>query len=475
VRWVILAHRYLGIGVGALMAMWCVSGAVMVFVGYPALAPQARLLRLPPLDWKRCCSVDALALGDGESVRGFSIEMLDEHPALKVVLDSGATRVIDLDLGHALGQISPAQARSVATRFIAAGAPTHAVLVSFIDYDQWTVAGNFASDRPLFKVVLGDPDGTHVYVSSRTGRAVQLTTRWQRFWSWLGAIPHWIYFAPLRHSARLWSVILVYGSLGGTLLALSGLYIGARTWLLNVRGLSVHRGLLRWHHQLGLAFGVFVFTWVLSGFLSMNPWGLLEGSGAQPGEMRLHGQPFTGAQVKRSVETLTAGSLPQAVSVESTAIFGRLFLIVSTQGGARFRLDSQARPAPMPFAEVKQIADALTANSGGASVIEWTDREDAYYFSHFDAQARLPVYRILSADRERTRYYIDPISGYLISRIDRTDRAYRWLHGGLHRWDFLSQLRASPQREIVLLSLLTGVIAVSGAGVLLAMRRVFET
>src|SRR5580700_1088153 len=46
-----------------------------------------------------------------------------------------------------------------------------------IDHDQWTVAGEFDADRPLFRYDLGDDAGTEVYVSSRSGKVVLTTTR----------------------------------------------------------------------------------------------------------------------------------------------------------------------------------------------------------------------------------------------------------------------------------------------------------
>ncbi|WP_439396711.1 hypothetical protein ACRQ5Q_07310 [Bradyrhizobium sp. PMVTL-01] len=33
-----------------------------------------------------------------------------------------------------------------------------------IDYDQWTVATNFDSDRPLKRIALHDPSGTEIYI-----------------------------------------------------------------------------------------------------------------------------------------------------------------------------------------------------------------------------------------------------------------------------------------------------------------------
>jgi len=74
------------------------------------------------------------------------------------------------------------------------------------------------------------------------GRAARglLTTARERFWNWLGAVPHWLYFTELRRHPNIWSQVLIVTSLLGCFLA-----------------------------------GVIALTWVLSGLLSMNPWGWL--------------------------------------------------------------------------------------------------------------------------------------------------------------------------------------------------------
>jgi hypothetical protein len=59
---------------------------------------------------------------------------------------------------------------------------------------------------------------TILYVSGRTGRVVHWTTATQRFWNWLGAIPHWLYFADLRSDVALWSEIVIWTSVLGTFL-----------------------------------------------------------------------------------------------------------------------------------------------------------------------------------------------------------------------------------------------------------------
>src|ERR1700679_2236096 len=44
-----------------------------------------------------------------------------------------------------------------------------------IDYDQWTVAGDYDRDRPLKRIALNDAAGTEIYISSATNAAVLST------------------------------------------------------------------------------------------------------------------------------------------------------------------------------------------------------------------------------------------------------------------------------------------------------------
>lgn len=142
------------------------------------------------------------------------------------------------------------------------------------------MSGQFATDRPLHKFALDDAAGTEIYNSSRTGRAAQLTTARGRFWNWLGAVPHWLYFEKLRRNAHLWSQVVIATALVGCFLVITGIYIGLRQLMLSPAGRwSPHRGLNLWHHVAGILFGILALTWIFSGLVSMNPWGWLDGAG----------------------------------------------------------------------------------------------------------------------------------------------------------------------------------------------------
>jgi hypothetical protein len=474
IRLLFLLHRYLGIAVGVLMVMWCLSGVVMMYASYPDLAESSRLSHLAPITWNGCCKISEQMLDDGEPVSEFQIEMLAGRPVLQ--LRSGArTRLIDLTTGSPIGGVSLGQAVAVVRPYAADGKSPGPRLLGMIDYDQWTVSGEFRVDRPLYHFGLGDDKGTELYVSRTTGHAVQITTARERFWNWLGSVPHWLYFAELRHRPSLWSQIVIWTSLIGCFLAATGLYIGLRQLILRPDGLwSPYRGFNLWHHIAGLVFGVFTLTWVLSGLLSMNPWGLLEGAGAETERARLNGasQP-SGAMIKAAVQAMATSRPADVLFISAAPLNGKMYFIVNTADGNRHRLNAAMLPAPLNGADLAYVAGAL---SGGvaASVPSLLTQEDRYYFSHHREQVALPIYRLILRDSSATRYYIDAVSGMLTAKIDRDAQRYRWLHEGLHQLDFTAVLRGRPQWDALMWLLMSGVTTVCATGAYLGYRRLLR-
>jgi hypothetical protein len=159
-----------------------------------------------------------------------------------------------------------------------------------IDYDQWTVAGEFDSDRPLTRIALNDDAGTELYVSAATGAVVLTTTQNMRVANYFGSIAHWLYPAELRHHKQAWSALLWWLSL----LATIGTVLGTILGLMRLGTGPAYRGLQRWHHALGLIFAPFLLSWIFSGFLSMDDGRLFPRSDALFRELhRLDFEPLT--------------------------------------------------------------------------------------------------------------------------------------------------------------------------------------
>ncbi len=472
-RWLVLVHRYLGIFIGILMAGWCLSGIVMMYVGYPELTREDRLRGLSPVDLKSCCSIPNDALADNDRISSFQLEMLGAHPILRLQVADGASRMIDLIEGKPVAGTTTQQAQQVARSYGSGTGvnPQSPLLDGTIDYDQWTVAGISHRERPLYRFATGDASGTELYVSVHSGGLVQQTTARQRFWNWVGAVPHWLYFADLRRNVRAWSQVVIWTSLAGCFLTLTGLYLGIQRFLSLPAGRwSPFRGLLLWHHVPGLVAGLFALTWVASGLISMNPWGFLDSSGAQ-GE-GAQSEVLSGVQVKDSIRALTrtAAPPPNTVSVDSAPFHDYLFLVATTAAGVRTRLDATGATRPLTQDNVAERLRDLNVDRSSVT-LDLIHSEDAYYFSHHRDTAQLPVYRAVLGDEQKTRYYIDPVTGATLARVDADSRWYRWLHEGLHRMDFTPALRTRPLWDVIMLILMSGVAMITCTGAVLGIRR----
>jgi hypothetical protein len=469
VRWLFLIHRYLGIGIGVLMLLWCVSGFVMMYVHYPELSARARLRHVQPLDWRACCVVNDSSLADDARIARFRVEKVGTTASLSLEPVAGAPKLIDLADGHVVTGFSESDAQSVALAFEQLARPPR--FERLVDRDPWTVSGELNSMRPFYLYALADTAGTQIYVSSVTGKVVQATTARERFWNWLGAIPHWLYFTQLRSDVGLWSQVVIWTSLAGCFLTLIGLYIGARQFLRRpLDKWSPYRGVALWHHLPGLVFGGVLLTWVTSGLFSMNPWGFLDSDAHGGAAKVLRGEPLSGLQVKTALRFLPdlGLRLPDTVAVESAPLWGQLYLAATTTGGARWRFDLTGRSAKISDSTWGQVAQALGGNAGSLHLIT---AGDAYYFERHDNHILLPAYRVISNDAQRTRYYLDPLTGALLASFDSNARWYRWLHQGLHTLDFTPGLRARPGWDVLMVLLLSGATLIAATGTYLGLRR----
>jgi uncharacterized iron-regulated membrane protein len=118
--------------------------------------------------------------------------------------------------------------------------------------------------------------------------------------------------------------------------------------------------------------------------------------------------------------------------------------------------------------DVEQWSRTLTGNN---ITPELLTREDSYYFSHHRNIVTLPVYRAVASDTQRTRYYIDAVSGALVGIVDGNSRWYRWLHEGLHRMDFTPMLRTRPLWDVIMWILMCAVTTICFTGAVLGIRR----
>lgn len=450
-RWLVVLHRYFGIVFGLLMLVWFASGIVMLFVRWPEVDDDDRVRALTPIPWTRCC-----AFGEDQGVRVVGRAVV-EDVAGRPVLRIGAA-VTDLSTGRPLAALSEAEARRVAATYAAAfevrGRPAGA---ERIVRDQWTVTGYFDKRRPFWRVDFDDARRTQIYVSETTGEVAQFTDRPRRILAWLGPIPHWLYPQVLRADVKLWTRVVIWTSLAGAFLTITGLYLGVMAWRPRRDAqLSPYRGLMAWHHLGGLVAGLLTLTWVVSGTLSMSPWGVFDGP-KDPRPARVAGEVTLG-EIRSAVAAAQAAGLPVRRLVLAP-LDGKVFLMADG-----LRLDAAARPAPLALSDLAH----LTSRLGQVRAKALITAEDAYYRGHHEP-VRLPAYRVEMADG--VRFYLAPTSGELLAVVDDRAKANRWLFEGLHRLDVVPGFDRGPGWAAAVIVLLLICAFGVGTGAWLAWRR----
>jgi len=462
----IFVHKWLGVGLALLFLMWFASGIVMVYVPFPSLATEERLAGMAPLrlDDTACC------LGaQGAAARAgiaFTEARLGMHGVLPVWHMLGADKrwvTLDARNGAAFEPLSDAAAAQVAERF----SGRRALHTERLERDQWTVAQGYNPHRPLVRVAMAGEDGLELYVSPGALEVVLDTRRAERAWNWVGAVPHWLYFTQLRRWPELWNGVVVWLSLPGVLLAASGVALGIWQLYLNRnRWIPYRKFWMRWHHILGLAGGVVCVTWILSGLLSMNPFGVFSPRGATPAERAA----WSGKEVVTAADparALALAALPGAREIDLVQLQGQGWYRVRGAAGpgdqvlvSASGLDEAVLSA-LPPSFVTAALSGLRAGEAGAGrpVLARLTEYDGLYYAREPAgvagtYARpLPVWRAAWADG--VTLYADPASARLLLRADAGTPWQRVLYNGLHSFDF-APLVARPLLRV---SLLVGLCA----------------
>ncbi|OJY71162.1 MAG: hypothetical protein BGP16_11245 [Sphingobium sp. 66-54] len=445
-RWLYLIHRWIGIASCILFAMWFISGLVMIYVPYPSLTLAERLAGAEPIDWRQVA--EPPPAGVEGPPQTLELEMRDGVPVWRMTDWDGTRLSLSAAPGTTMAEADGDYAARVASRF-AQGAKVSTV--EPLERDQWTVAGGFNRHRPLWKVSFGDEAGTQLYVSSTTGAVVQDTTRSERFWNWLGSVPHWIYPTVLRQNNEAWRQAVLWLSGPGIAAAVTGIWIGILRTRLRERRfkggrMTPYHGWMLWHHVAGLAGGFFLLAWIFSGWLSVDPGRLFASAG--PDEQAMYsysaGRPMPPLDLQR------LGSVAQGARLVRFSGEAGQWRVSLYDGAGTRRVLALPGLDPPPDARraIEQAARGLVPD-GALVRSDWLTRQDAYYYG-VAGPPRLPVLRLRFDDPAATWLYIDPQSGEIARNMTRRDRIYRWLFDLLHRWDFNALNTHRPARDIVL-------------------------
>ena len=492
-KYAMLIHRWMGVAFCVLFLVWFVSGIVMMYWGYPDISTAERLARSEALDASR---IQMIQISPEEAYRRLKlsgapdrvrINLLDGRPVYRFHYEADQF-VAYADTGEPVYEVQAEQALRIAAAWT--GQPASAAERQGLldEADQWTLSG-FAALRPLFQYAW--PDGEVVYVSQVTGEVVQHTTRESRIWAYLGAIPHWLYFTPLRRNQPLWYDIVVWSSGIGTIMSIFGIVIGiwlyspsrrrfrfrkrkegeqdtsGKLWraVVSPQGRSSipYSGQKRWHTMLGLVFGLFACTWAFSGMLSMGPFEWLGGRGSVDVRGALRGaewrpEPFS-AESPRQALARVSSSL--AVKEVELAFFGGEQVYLATESPQRSliitNLGQPAPGSPQEQFDAERVREAIAQGAQPHSLAEVrvVTEYEAYYIDR-EYGLPLPVLFVKLNDSEGSMYYVDLRTARVVQSYGSGGRWNRWLYHGLHSLDLPWLYRYRPAWDIAVLFLMLG-------------------
>jgi hypothetical protein len=443
------------------------SGIVMMYWGFPEVEVADRLKRAEALDAShiQVSPQDAYAsLQLTAPPDQVQLAMFDGRPAYR--FRSGREQsVVYADDGQPRTEISRELGVQIAAAWTGQPVGPATFEGSMTEVDQWTVGGPSRALWPLLKYSW--PDGEEVYVSTVSGDVVQYTTRESRVAAYVGAIPHWLYFTPLRKNGVLWRKIIIWASGIGILISLLGIVVGI--WVYSPRqryrspqGSSSfpYTGQKRWHAILGLVFGLVTCTWAFSGLLSMQPFDrLTEGpSGAFRLAGALRGARFQLAAFasKPPREALAQVAADLHVKELEFTFFAGEPVYLATEA------PQQSRVVPVhyesaAFFDPDIVATLLARASRPSEVVEarLVDKYEAYYLDrHHDLP--LPVLFVRLNDPDNSMYYVDVRTARIVAAYSARSRWNRWLYHGLHSFDLPWLYRYRPAWDVFVLVLLLG-------------------
>ena len=481
-RALLFVHRWLGVALCLVFLLWFPSGIGMMYWGFPTVTAADRLERSAALD------PSSVVLSPVEAVNRAGLRQLpsqvrlntfDGRPVYRFRTGRGGDTLVYADTGDQQVAVS----RELMARVAAAwtGQPARAATVEQLeDVDQWSVQAQVRSAAPLWKYSW--PDGEQVYVSELSGEVVQYTTTASRVGAYLGQIPHWLYFTPLRKHGPEWTRVVIWSSGIGAFAAIVGLIIGVCMYSpskqYRVAGTPTsipYRGLKRWHIVLGLVLGVATATWAFSGMLSMDPFPTRSGDGLRAARAtnRIPQALGAGAQLSDLADVHPREALQRVPfpvkELEWRSFAGEpIFMAMLTRGETR--VIPLHGPAQTEF-DHQRIVDVVTeaALPSGLAEVRLVTQYDRYYLDR-RLERPLPVILARVDDPDNNRYYIDPRTARIVGSYSSRNWVTRWAYHGLHSLDFPWLYNYRPAWDIVVIAFMLGGTTLCVTSLVLAWR-----
>jgi len=460
-----------------MFVIWFLSGFVLIYAGFPHASRKERFMHLSSLNQTDFDSIQAPPHSFSGKVE---LEKLNDRPVYRVYKGRKAQKVYDAITLKECDFATEQEAINLAEDF--SGAKTASV-EKIKELDQWMPWSYYRPLLPFYKCTMADDEHTRIYISAKSGSIVQETTRKSRWLGRLGAIPHWIYFKSLRLKTGLWLDVVTWISIFGVLVSLSGLIAGFIRLRRKRKDESISRYSPyrkfwhKWHHITGFVFGLFVFTFILSGLVSVTdiPQWMVpihnKKSVKRIWNQKLDLDQHASANLKELWKAIDNGTPVRKV----------VFKTVQNQPAYWVYRNHYEKPDVYVFTE-NEIVSKPKYNKEEIdswckkvlSNVEYSlksqDEFDAYYQKSGMWERPLPIWQLNLNDPDDTRMYINSKTGEVVKSFTNNERWRRWLYRSLHTLDFPFLKQHDWLRKSLLIFLSIGGTLVSLTGLALGIK-----
>ncbi len=468
----IKVHQILGSVLSLVFLVWFLSGFVMIYSGFPRPNKEHAFEQLETLK----PYLSEIKLPKNEALQDITLEVINGTPVYTSISTSFYSPNAKTINARSLALIQHFPEKKLDSMVMAQYQSNIAKKTILTNFDTWIPWADFKAYFPIHKYYLDDEAKTEVYVASTTGKIVQESTSKQRWFAYFGAIPHWFYFKSLRLHQDVWAKFLIWLSGLGTIMCLSGLIVGfyrSRKWrVLKKKGLlhfsTYKERWYKWHHILGMTFGLFVFTFVFSGMLSLQdvPQWILP-LDEEPDYRKIWNDP---AAELRSFklpisEVLQDERFCNTKQIQWKQIGDKpyYFLYQKYQQPTIISADRTDSVCLKTFSYedlAELVAKKFHAHTYTISNLKTSD----YYYT----PEKNSVAKVVFEDNNKTWAYIDATNPIKLHTINKSERVSRWLYKGLHTFKFPVLKEIDWLRKLLLIVVIIFGTIISFTGVVLS-------
>lgn len=427
-------HRILGTILSILFVVWFLSGFVMIYHTFPKIIDQDKYVHADILPQSQI-SIDTLlpAIVEGKDIQSLKLTSFDHIPYFEITTSDSSYKIVANSDMKVITTPNYGQIENYAKKWCKADIMKVDTLT---ELEQWIPFDHYQKDFPIYKFHFADNDKHQLYMSSQTVDALQFTDCNNRFWSWLGPIPHWIYLTSLRQHTQLWIDVIVVLSGLGAIMSLSGLWISVRSYIQLYKKKKKYsspykKPLYKWHHILGFVFGIFVFTFVFSGMMSLAdvPQWLIKTKNIFIQEQIYSPKPLILKNYRLSIQSLLNAYSHQIKSVEWNSI-GEKPLYKIVVDDQLLVVDASTDSILLLELKEQDIRQQIAKIHSEPMQITLLNEYDNYYISRKQSLP-LPIYKVEISDEDNSTYYINPRTAE-IKYFNSNTKARKWAYQAFH-------------------------------------------